>query len=84
MQNNDILCVLYGKSFLIFCFKRKSTHNKWNLVGSFQLYFLSRKRTAFDSRCNTNNIVTDLADIQVHISLILEGTTGFWQVKRVS
>ena len=30
------------------------------------------------------NIVTGLADNQVHVSLILDGTTGFWQVKRVS
>ena len=39
---------------------------------SLQLYLLARKRTAFHSRCNIslNNIVTDLADIQVHIPLI--------------
>ena len=43
-----------------------------SIVGSLQLYLLARKRTAFHSRCNIslNNIVTDLADIQVHIPLI--------------
>ena len=42
------------------------------IVGSLQLYLLARKRTAFHSSCNIslNNIVTDLADIQVHIPLI--------------
>ena len=62
----DALIAMYYNCTVKTCY---TEIGKQSLV---QLYLLARKRTAFHSRCNIslNNIVTDLADIQVHIPLI--------------